>query len=45
MSEVRKCGCGRSLTGNCMGWHSLSEEEYLAQKAAYEAEQAEKDEK
>ena len=23
-----KCGCGRSPTGMCKGWHGLSEEEY-----------------
>lgn len=22
------CGCGRSPTGMCIGWHSLSKEEY-----------------
>ena len=22
------CGCGRSPTGNCVGWHALSEEAY-----------------
>ncbi len=22
------CGCGRSPTGFCCGWHALSEEEY-----------------
>ena len=22
------CGCGRSPTGQCIGWHGLSEEEY-----------------
>jgi len=22
------CGCGRSPTGNCIGWHGLSEEQY-----------------
>ncbi len=22
------CGCGRSPTGECLGWHSLTEEEY-----------------
>ncbi len=27
-SEVGKCGCGRSPTGKCIGWHSLSEQEY-----------------
>ena len=45
MSEVPKCGCGRSPTGNCMGWHALSEEEYQAKKAAYEAKQAAKAQK
>ncbi len=23
-----ECGCGRSPTGQCIGWHKLSEEEY-----------------
>jgi hypothetical protein len=23
-----ECGCGRSPTGKCIGWHGLSEEEY-----------------
>ena len=23
-----KCGCGRSPTGMCKGWHGLSKEEY-----------------
>jgi hypothetical protein len=45
MSEAPKCGCGRSLTGNCMGWHALSKEEYQAKKVAYEAKQAAKVEK
>ena len=22
------CTCGRSPTGNCIGWHKLTEEEY-----------------
>ena len=41
MSEFQKCGCGRSPTGNCVGWHNLSEEDYKNKKAAYEAKQAE----
>lgn len=36
------CGCGRSPTGNCIGWHKLSEEEYQEKKAAYETKKAEK---
>lgn len=34
------CGCGRSPTGNCMGWHSLTEAEYQARLAQYLTEQA-----
>jgi hypothetical protein len=22
------CGCGRSPTGNCIGWHGLTEDQY-----------------
>jgi len=42
MSELPKCECGRSPTGNCIGWHNLTEEEYKLKKAAYEEKQAEK---
>lgn len=28
--ELKTCGCGRSPTGRCQGWHSLEKEEYLA---------------
>ena len=35
--DGKKCACGRSPNGNCIGWHLLSEEEYLAEKSAYEA--------
>ena len=45
MSEAPKCGCGRSVTGDCMGWHTLSEAEYQEKKAAWEADQAQKAEK
>jgi hypothetical protein len=27
---MSKCGCGRSPTGMCKGWHGLSQEEYEA---------------
>lgn len=26
--DVGTCGCGRSPTGKCIGWHGLSEDEY-----------------
>ena len=30
------CGCGRSPTGQCVGWHALSEDEYRERLALYE---------
>jgi len=38
MNNTPKCGCGRSPTGNCMGWRALTEEEYEKTKAVYEQE-------
>ena len=29
------CGCGRSPTGLCIGWHSFTEEKYLKYKKKY----------
>ena len=26
---IMDCGCGRSPTGKCIGWHDLTEEDYL----------------
>jgi hypothetical protein len=31
------CGCGRSPTGKCIGWHGLTEEKYQEELAKYEA--------
>ena len=36
MTEKNNCGCGRSPTGKCIGWHALSEEEYQKKKKNYE---------
>lgn len=33
------CGCGRSPTGRCCGWHGLSDEEFKQKKAEWEMEQ------
>ncbi len=30
------CGCGRSPTGKCIGWHRLTNEQYSAKLAEYE---------
>lgn len=29
------CGCGRSPTGDCCGWHGLTEEQFQAELAKY----------
>lgn len=34
------CGCGRSPTGECCGWHALTEEAYKAKLAEFNAELA-----
>lgn len=26
--DIGTCGCGRSPSGKCIGWHGLSEDEY-----------------
>lgn len=33
------CGCGRSPTGNCIGWHGLSEDAFQARLAEFTAHQ------
>ena len=30
--EFGKCGCGRSPTGKCVGWHGLTETEWVEGK-------------
>jgi hypothetical protein len=30
------CGCGRSPTGKCVGWHALTEDEYHIMKDEYD---------
>ena len=42
MSEANTCGCGRSPTGKCVGWHNLTEVQYAEKRAQWEAKQAEK---
>jgi hypothetical protein len=32
------CGCGRSPNGKCIGWHGLTQEQYLAELSKYEAQ-------
>lgn len=37
--EFGRCGCGRSPTGKCCGWHALTEEAYRVKLNEYELEQ------
>ena len=36
------CGSGRSPTGQCIGWHNLSEEEYQQKLQEHQEKEAEK---
>ena len=42
-AEFGKCGCGRSPTGKCIGWHGLTEELYQHQKMLWMEEQLRED--
>ena len=33
------CGCGRSPTGQCIGWHGLTEGAFQKKLAEYQAKQ------
>lgn len=35
----KDCGCGRSPTGKCIGWHGLTNKEYSAKLQEYEKKQ------
>lgn len=37
-TEFGNCGCGRSPTGKCIGWHTLTEEQYQQKLVKYEIE-------
>lgn len=37
------CGCGRSPTGDCCGWHNLTQEEYLIKLDEYNSNNNTKD--
>jgi hypothetical protein len=36
VDDVGRCGCGRSPTGYCIGWHGLSQEQFAERKELYE---------
>jgi hypothetical protein len=41
--EFGNCGCGRSPTGKCIGWHGLSEDMYQHQKMLWLEDQLRQD--
>jgi hypothetical protein len=38
-AEFGKCGCGRSPTGKCIGWHGLNEEQLIEAKRVWDLEE------
>jgi hypothetical protein len=41
--KIGTCGCGRSPTGDCCGWHSLTEEQYKQKKSDWDLVQYQKE--
>ena len=41
--EFGKCGCGRSPNGKCIGWHSLTEDEFQHRQMLWMEEELRKD--
>jgi hypothetical protein len=39
MTTPKKCTCGRSPTGICIGWHSLSKSAFLVKLQEHERKQ------
>jgi hypothetical protein len=37
--DFGKCGCGRSPTGKCIGWHGLTEEQFQERLEKYQTGQ------
>jgi len=37
--KISQCGCGRSPTGKCIGWHGLAQEVFEAKLQEYNAQQ------
>jgi hypothetical protein len=40
-----QCGCGRSPTGKCIGWHGLTEADFQSKLANFIAEEQLKEDK
>lgn len=42
-AKFGNCGCGRSPTGKCMGWHGLTQEEFQQRQRAWFEEEVRRD--
>ena len=40
--EFGTCGCGRSPTGKCIGWHGLNEEQLVEARRVWDLEEYKK---
>ena len=40
--EFGKCGCGRSPTGKCIGWHGLNEEQLAEARRVWDLKEYKK---
>ena len=40
--EFGKCGCGRSPTGKCIGWHGLNDEQLVEARRVWDLEEYKK---
>jgi hypothetical protein len=38
-AQFGKCGCGRSPTGYCIGWHGLNEQQLKEAQEKYQTQQ------
>ena len=43
--KVGTCGCGRSPTGDCIGWHGLNEQQLKEAQLKWEQSQNQNDNK
>jgi hypothetical protein len=41
-SKIGRCGCGRSPTGKCIGWHGLNEEQLVEARRVWDLEEYKK---
>ena len=39
VEDIGRCGCGRSPTGKCIGWHGLNEEQLKEAQAKWDEDQ------